>query len=152
MSTPLPSYDDVAAAGRADRSGGAPHAGADLAHRRRGIWREPESSSARTSSAMGAFKFRGAFNRPCRASTPRQRQAGVVAFSSGNHAQAITLTARLLGNAGDHRPAATTRAACEESRRDRAAYGRPRWWSTDRYRGGREAIGRASPGGAGPEP
>jgi threonine dehydratase len=33
----------------------------------------------------------------CRASIARQRQAGVVAFSSGNHAQAIALSARLLG-------------------------------------------------------
>jgi threonine dehydratase len=45
---------------------------------------------------MGAFKFRGAFNALARF-TPEQRQAGVVAFSSGNHAQAIALAARLLG-------------------------------------------------------
>jgi threonine dehydratase len=45
---------------------------------------------------MGAFKFRGAFNALSRFS-PEQRQAGVVAFSSGNHAQAIALSARLLG-------------------------------------------------------
>jgi threonine dehydratase len=45
---------------------------------------------------MGAFKFRGAFNALSRFS-PEQRRAGVVAFSSGNHAQAIALAARLLG-------------------------------------------------------
>ena len=45
---------------------------------------------------MGAFKFRGAFNALSRF-TPAQRKAGVVAFSSGNHAQAIALSARLLG-------------------------------------------------------
>lgn len=45
---------------------------------------------------MGAFKFRGAFNALSRFDA-RQRQAGVVTFSSGNHAQAIALSARLLG-------------------------------------------------------
>ncbi len=45
---------------------------------------------------MGAFKFRGAYNALARF-TPAQRQAGVIAFSSGNHAQAVALAARLLG-------------------------------------------------------
>jgi threo-3-hydroxy-L-aspartate ammonia-lyase len=45
---------------------------------------------------MGAFKFRGAYNALARF-TPEQRQRGVIAFSSGNHAQAIALSARLLG-------------------------------------------------------
>lgn len=45
---------------------------------------------------VGAFKFRGAFNALAKFS-PAQRRAGVVAFSSGNHAQAIALSARLLG-------------------------------------------------------
>ncbi len=45
---------------------------------------------------MGAFKFRGAFNALSRF-TPAQRERGVIAFSSGNHAQAIALAARLLG-------------------------------------------------------
>ncbi|ACZ87427.1 threo-3-hydroxy-L-aspartate ammonia-lyase [Streptosporangium roseum] len=44
---------------------------------------------------MGAFKFRGAFNALSRF-TSEQRRAGVVAYSSGNHAQAIALAARLL--------------------------------------------------------
>jgi len=45
---------------------------------------------------MGAFKFRGAFNALSKF-TARQRETGVVAFSSGNHAQAIALSAQLLG-------------------------------------------------------
>jgi threonine dehydratase len=44
----------------------------------------------------GAFKFRGAFNSLSRFDA-EQRRAGVVTFSSGNHAQAIALSARLLG-------------------------------------------------------
>ena len=44
---------------------------------------------------MGAFKFRGAFNALAQFDAA-QRRAGVVAFSSGNHAQAVALTARLL--------------------------------------------------------
>ncbi|MBE0550321.1 MAG: threo-3-hydroxy-L-aspartate ammonia-lyase, partial [Rubrivivax sp.] len=45
---------------------------------------------------MGAFKFRGAYNALAQF-TPAQRRAGVIAYSSGNHAQAIALAARLLG-------------------------------------------------------
>lgn len=45
---------------------------------------------------MGAFKFRGAFNALSRFND-QQRRAGVVTFSSGNHAQAIALSAKLLG-------------------------------------------------------
>jgi threo-3-hydroxy-L-aspartate ammonia-lyase len=45
---------------------------------------------------MGAFKFRGAFNALAQFS-PAQRERGVIAFSSGNHAQAVALSARLLG-------------------------------------------------------
>ena len=45
---------------------------------------------------MGAFKFRGAFNALAQF-TPEQKRAGVVAYSSGNHAQAIALSARMLG-------------------------------------------------------
>lgn len=45
---------------------------------------------------MGAFKFRGGFNALSRF-TPEQRKAGVCTFSSGNHAQAIALSARILG-------------------------------------------------------
>lgn len=45
---------------------------------------------------MGAFKFRGAYN-AIAALSPEERKRGVVAFSSGNHAQAMALAARLLG-------------------------------------------------------
>ncbi|MDD0815085.1 threo-3-hydroxy-L-aspartate ammonia-lyase [Curvibacter sp. HBC28] len=45
---------------------------------------------------MGAFKFRGGFNALSRF-TPEQRRQGAIAFSSGNHAQAIALSARDLG-------------------------------------------------------
>ncbi|PKR53926.1 threo-3-hydroxy-L-aspartate ammonia-lyase [Thalassospira marina] len=43
----------------------------------------------------GAFKFRGAFNALSQF-TAAQRKAGVVVYSSGNHAQGIALSARLL--------------------------------------------------------
>ena len=45
---------------------------------------------------MGAFKFRGAYNAISRFSEA-QRQAGVLTYSSGNHAQAIALSASLTG-------------------------------------------------------
>lgn len=45
---------------------------------------------------MGAFKFRGAFNALSKFDAA-QRRAGVMTFSSGNHAQAIALSAQLLG-------------------------------------------------------
>ena len=44
----------------------------------------------------GAFKFRGAYNRLVCLS-PAERAAGIVAFSSGNHAQGVALAARELG-------------------------------------------------------
>lgn len=43
----------------------------------------------------GSFKFRGAFNRLVQLS-PAERAAGVVAWSSGNHAQGVAAAARLL--------------------------------------------------------
>ena len=45
---------------------------------------------------MGAFKFRGAYN-ALSALDAASRAKGVVAFSSGNHAQAVALAAQLLG-------------------------------------------------------
>ena len=45
---------------------------------------------------MGAFKFRGAYNALAKFDEA-QRRAGVVAFSSGNHAQGIALSAQLAG-------------------------------------------------------
>jgi threo-3-hydroxy-L-aspartate ammonia-lyase len=44
----------------------------------------------------GSFKFRGAYNRLSLLG-PEAREAGVVAFSSGNHGAAVALAARLLG-------------------------------------------------------
>ena len=44
----------------------------------------------------GAFKIRGALNALLQLS-PEQKEKGVVAFSSGNHAQGVALAARLLG-------------------------------------------------------
>ncbi|HEX2493693.1 MAG TPA: threonine/serine dehydratase [Steroidobacter sp.] len=44
----------------------------------------------------GAFKFRGAFNRLVQL-TPAERSHGVVAWSSGNHAQGVAAAAQLLG-------------------------------------------------------
>lgn len=45
---------------------------------------------------MGAFKIRGAYNALAQL-TPDERARGVVAFSSGNHAQGVALAAKLLG-------------------------------------------------------
>lgn len=45
---------------------------------------------------MGAFKFRGAYN-ALAALGADERRRGVVAFSSGNHAQAVALAGRILG-------------------------------------------------------
>ena len=45
---------------------------------------------------MGAFKFRGAYNALSQLDDEK-RKRGVVAFSSGNHAQAIALSGKLLG-------------------------------------------------------
>ncbi|MFQ5758315.1 MAG: pyridoxal-phosphate dependent enzyme [Candidatus Bathyarchaeia archaeon] len=44
----------------------------------------------------GAFKFRGAFNALSQLS-PKQKEKGVITHSSGNHAQALALAAKLLG-------------------------------------------------------
>ena len=48
-----------------------------------------------TLQRVGAFKFRGAYNRLVQLS-PEERRRGVVAFSSGNHAQGVALAAGLL--------------------------------------------------------
>ena len=45
---------------------------------------------------MGAFKFRGAYNALSQLS-PEEKKRGVLAFSSGNHAQAVALAGQLLG-------------------------------------------------------
>ncbi len=51
---------------------------------------------AETLQHTGSFKFRGAYNKLA-AIPPERRAAGVVAFSSGNHAQGVAAAARLLG-------------------------------------------------------
>jgi threonine dehydratase len=55
------------------------------------IWLKPEMLQR-----GGAFKFRGAYNFLAQLS-PDERTRGVVAPSSGNHAQAVALAARLFG-------------------------------------------------------
>ncbi len=45
---------------------------------------------------MGAFKFRGAYNALSQLNADERRK-GVIAFSSGNHAQAVALAGKLLG-------------------------------------------------------
>jgi threonine dehydratase len=86
---------------------------------------------------MGAFKFRGAFNALARFDE-QQRKAGVVAFSSGNHAQGIALAARLLGIPATivmpHDAPAAKVAATREYGASVVTY--------DRYSEDREAIGR----------
>jgi len=99
MNAPLPAlpvnYDDVVAAAR--RLEG---------HARRTPAMTSRSADERTGATvffkcenlqrMGAFKFRGAFNALSQLS-PGQKKRGVLAYSSGNHAQAIALSGRILG-------------------------------------------------------
>lgn len=51
---------------------------------------------AETMQVAGAFKFRGAYNRISRL-TEAEKARGVVAYSSGNHAQAVAAAARMVG-------------------------------------------------------
>ena len=89
----LPTFDDVAAAAR--RLHGHAHRTPVLTSTT-----ADELSGARlyfkceNFQRMGAFKFRGAFNAIAKLD-PAQRRAGVLAYSSGNHAQAIAMAARL---------------------------------------------------------
>ncbi len=86
----------------------------------------------------GAFKFRGACN-ALAAFTPEQRRRGVAAFSSGNHAQAIALAARLLDM-----PAAIVMPHDAPSAKLAATRGYgAEVILYDRYREDREAIGTA---------
>ncbi len=85
----------------------------------------------------GAFKFRGAFNALSRFDAA-QRRAGVVAFSSGNHAQAVALAGRVLGiSATILMPQDAPQAKVEAT----LGYG-AEVVRFDRYREDREAIGR----------
>lgn len=93
--TQLPTYADVVAA--AGRIEGHAHRTPVLTSRTVNEELGAEVFfKAENLQRMGAFKFRGAFNALAKF-TPEQKKAGVVAFSSGNHAQGIALSARLLG-------------------------------------------------------
>ena len=91
----LPTYEDVVAA--AGRIEGHAHRTPVLTSRTANEELGAEIFfKAENLQRMGAFKFRGGFNALSRFNEA-QRKAGVVAFSSGNHAQAIALSARILG-------------------------------------------------------
>ena len=91
---------------------------------------------------MGAFKFRGACNALARFDEG-QRRRGVIAFSSGNHAQAIALAARLLNMPSiivmPHDAPAAKLAATRGYQEGMAGSEVVLY---DRYREDREAIGR----------
>ncbi|MEV8531610.1 threo-3-hydroxy-L-aspartate ammonia-lyase [Streptomyces sp. NPDC051211] len=94
MTTALPTFEDVASAaariaGRAHRT---PVLRSRLIDEQLGL---KVLFKCENLQRMGAFKFRGAYNALSRF-TPAQRRAGVVAYSSGNHAQAVALCARIL--------------------------------------------------------
>jgi len=136
MTLALPTYDDVAAAatriaGHAHRTPVLTSATADAELGARLFFK------CENFQRMGAFKFRGAFNALARFDE-RQRRAGVVAFSSGNHAQAIALAARLIGMPAvivmPHDAPAAKVAATRGYGATIVVY--------DRYREDREAIGR----------
>lgn len=86
---------------------------------------------------VGAFKFRGAFNALSQFDS-QQRHNGVVAFSSGNHAQAIALASSLLGIPSiivmPHDAPASKVAATKGYGATVVSY--------DRYKEDREQIGR----------
>ena len=91
----LPTYEDVAQA--AERILGAAHRTPVLTSRTVNEEFGAEVFfKCENMQRMGAFKFRGGYNALSKFS-PEQRRAGVVAFSSGNHAQAVALSAKILG-------------------------------------------------------
>ena len=91
----LPTYDDVIDAahrleGHAHRTPVLRSATADAR------WGAQFFFKCENFQRTGAFKFRGAFNALSKFDAV-QRRAGAVTFSSGNHAQAVALSAKLLG-------------------------------------------------------
>ncbi len=84
----------------------------------------------------GAFKFRGAWNRISRLS-PDELTRGVVAYSSGNHAQAVAAAAQLMGTSAIIVMPADSPAVKVEG--VRSFGGEVRMY--DRYTESREAIG-----------
>ena len=94
MPLQLPTFEDVTAAaarleGHAHRTPVLRSATADQR------WGAQFFFKCENFQRMGAFKFRGAFNALSKFDAA-QRRAGAIAFSSGNHAQAVALSARLL--------------------------------------------------------
>src|SRR5450759_2672667 len=132
----LPTFDDVCAA--AERLKG--HVHRTLVMTSRMVNKEFDAEvffKCENFQRMGAFKFRGAFNALARFNE-EQRRAGVVTFSSGNHAQAIALSARLLGM-----PATIVMPHDAPASKVAATRGYGGHVGTyDRYREDREAIGR----------
>jgi threonine dehydratase len=132
----LPTFDDVLSAAR--QIAGAAHVTPVATSR---------SVNARTGAEVffkcenmqraGAFKFRGAYNALSRLS-PEERRRGVVAFSSGNHAQAVALAGQILDIP---RVIVMPTDAPEVKRRATAGYG-GELVLYDREREDREAIGR----------
>ncbi|HEV2066272.1 MAG TPA: threo-3-hydroxy-L-aspartate ammonia-lyase [Thermomicrobiales bacterium] len=140
LTVTLPTYADVEAA--ASRIAGAAHRTPLLRSRKvNADFGLDVVFKAEHLQRAGAFKFRGAFNALSRFD-PRQRAAGVVAYSSGNHAQAIALAARDLGI-----PATIVMPLDAPASKVAAtrAYG-AEVVPYDRYSEDREAIGRAIAG------
>jgi threonine dehydratase len=95
MAVTLPTYEGVAAAARrlegvANRTPVVTSRTLDERLRARVFLK------AENLQRMGAFKFRGAYNAISRLGEA-ERARGILAYSSGNHAQAIALASRLLG-------------------------------------------------------
>lgn len=94
MTDTAPSYDDVVAA--AARIGSVAHRTPVMRSRLvDAITGAQVAFKCENLQRAGAFKFRGAYNALSRFSSG-QRRAGVVTYSSGNHAQAVALSASLL--------------------------------------------------------
>jgi threo-3-hydroxy-L-aspartate ammonia-lyase len=94
----------------------------------------------------GAFKFRGAYNKIA-SLAPETRARGVLAYSSGNHAQAVAIAARLLGTSATIvMPEDTPPAKLEATR----GYG-AEIVLYDRWTEDRDAIGRRLAGERGVE-
>jgi threonine dehydratase len=95
MALELPTYDDVARA--AARLEGIAHRTPVLTSRTLdGQVGARVFLKCENLQRMGAFKFRGAYNAIARLDQA-ERGRGILAYSSGNHAQAIALASRLLG-------------------------------------------------------
>ena len=91
----LPTYSDVVAA--SERIAGVAHRTPVMTSRTANSELGAEVFfKCENLQRMGAFKFRGAYNALAKFDAG-QRRAGVVAFSSGNHAQGIALSAQLTG-------------------------------------------------------